>query len=119
MVENLREYVRAGNSLDGLKDPTEWLIQTYPWTDSAEWSDHLNRLRVEDILGEQVAERGTSVQHLSEKIDKFQLDSSAARTGSETQIKDPFVSAPVTLYVPSNPLSVADATQTEGSVRMI
>lgn len=35
-------------------DPTEWIIANYPWsvsgTSVCEWTDHLNRLKIEDIL---------------------------------------------------------------------
>ena len=39
-------------------DPTDWIIENYPWNSSGnmEWSDHLNRLRLEDILEHEMLE---------------------------------------------------------------
>ncbi|OTF71301.1 neuron navigator 2-like protein, partial [Euroglyphus maynei] len=58
IIENLREHVRQnGGKLKGKSttaihsfiDPTDWIVANYPWSSNSEWSDHLNRLRPEDV----------------------------------------------------------------------
>lgn len=58
IIENLREHVRQnGGKLKGklstaihsFIDPTDWIVANYPWSSNSEWSDHLNRLRPEDV----------------------------------------------------------------------
>ena len=75
-------------------DPTEWVIEHYPWTDSSEWSDHLNRLRVEDIdTITPTSEHQQAVNNLAENIEKFEINTDGSESNNDVnQIKDPFVS---------------------------
>lgn len=88
MIENLREYSRQHEKLTSVVDPTEWIVESYPWTSNLEWSDHLNRLRLEDI-----DEEGLGSSHHQTEFDR---NNNAPTAGLETngidQIKDPFVS---------------------------
>ncbi|KAH7640594.1 neuron navigator 2-like protein [Dermatophagoides farinae] len=56
IIENLREHVRQNDgklkgkiAIHSFIDPTDWIVTNYPWSSNSEWSDHLNRLRPEDV----------------------------------------------------------------------
>src|SRR5699024_6769502 len=75
-------------------DPTQWLVETYPWTDNTEWSDHLNRLRLEDIEDDL---RRLSTTTTSVAVGQSSISPSSGGGGEQSnedidQIKDPFVS---------------------------
>lgn len=110
IIENLREHVKQNdgklksNQINSFVDPTDWIVSNYPWNSNAEWSDHLNRLRLEDI--ELVCDGKTEIDgklaigsgdmkinnnnhnHNSPNYDASLMNS----IESSKDIKDPFVS---------------------------
>lgn len=88
LIENMREELRGKMAELNFVDPTEWIIDNFPWTASAEWSDHLNRLRLEDIVDD------------NEQLELMQKNSNTINTkgghqnqnGDIEKINDPFVS---------------------------
>lgn len=88
LIENMREELRGKVVEISFVDPTEWIIDNFPWTASAEWSDHLNRLRPEDIVedGEQLGLMQKNANNLNNN------GGQADANGDIEKINDPFVS---------------------------
>lgn len=85
-------------------DPTDWVVENYPWMSSgcsAEWSDHLTRLRLEDILEHDPADQSTPIRSGSSASGKFSVSGKPPVAVSINdrieQVNDPFVSTPITV----------------------
>lgn len=105
IIENLREHVKQNggklkyNQTNSFVDPTDWIVSNYPWNSNAEWSDHLNRLRLEDIevacdgkteIDGKLA-IGSGDMKINNNLNNY--DSSLMNSIESTKdIKDPFVS---------------------------
>lgn len=49
MVEATREGIQMYGQRTQFVDPTEWVLQSYPWPASSEWTQHLSRVRPQDV----------------------------------------------------------------------
>lgn len=81
-------------------DPTEWIVEHYPWTASSEWSDHLNRLRLEDIIADSGSISGRSASSMDMDVMLHSVTTQSSGNGTQCndidgevdKINDPFVS---------------------------
>lgn len=126
ITENLRDLLNKSRSSQGsttqqmytrLKekyiDPTDWIIENYPWTSTgggtAEWSDHLIRLRLEDILEHDPTEQSTPIRSGSSASGKFSVNGKPPVAVSINdridQVNDPFVSTTIAVQYNSNNLN--------------
>lgn len=49
MIEATREGIQMYGKRAQFIDPTDWVQETYPWSSSTDWIQHLLRIRAEDV----------------------------------------------------------------------
>ncbi|XP_054160658.1 neuron navigator 2-like isoform X2 [Oppia nitens] len=73
LIAAIRDGIQMYGKRNAFVDPTDWIIETYPWISAIDWVKHLRRLRAIDVNIE-----GTQLNNCNEKLNNLNTNSNDA-----------------------------------------